>query len=47
MIAIIKLLKSRDIPISCPVQWANFGWEVYLCVTKPKQKVADAFTVVR
>lgn len=44
---IIKLLKSRDIPISCPVQWANFGWEVYLCVTKPKQKVADAFTVVR
>ena len=36
--SIIKLLESRELPISCPTLWAERGWHVYLSVTKPKRK---------
>lgn len=38
---IIKLLRSRNLRISCPVLWAQHGWEAYMSVTKAAQKAGQ------
>ncbi|CAE7220263.1 unnamed protein product [Symbiodinium sp. CCMP2456] len=41
---IIKLLESRELPISCPTLWADRGWHLYLSVTKPQERISSALT---
>ena len=41
---IIKLLESRELPISCPTLWADRGFHLYLSVTKPGEKISSAIT---
>ena len=38
---IVKLLRSRDLRISCPVIWAQQNWEAYMSVTHPAQKAGQ------
>ncbi|CAE7523543.1 unnamed protein product [Symbiodinium microadriaticum] len=41
---IIKLLESRELPISCPTLWADNGFHVLLSVTQPPDKVSSALS---
>ncbi|CAE7446309.1 unnamed protein product [Symbiodinium necroappetens] len=41
---IIKLLESRELPISCPTLWADRGFHLYLSVTKPQERISSALT---
>ncbi|CAE7467076.1 unnamed protein product [Symbiodinium sp. CCMP2456] len=41
---IIKLLRSRNLLISCPVLWAQHGWEAYMSITHPAQKASAVLT---
>ncbi|CAE7453807.1 unnamed protein product [Symbiodinium sp. CCMP2592] len=38
---IVKLLRSRNLPISCPVVWAQQNWTAYMSVTHPAQKAGQ------
>ncbi|CAE7220271.1 unnamed protein product [Symbiodinium sp. CCMP2456] len=41
---IIKLLESRELPISCPTLWADNGFHVLLSVTQPAEQISSALS---